>query len=178
MRARLPLLVAVAPVGLVIGALIVGRPVSVPDDLILDPVALSTTSPTTVAPIVTEPAPVPSASTAPPTSSTTTAAPAEPVALDAVVLVANASSLSGVATRNAGVLTDAGFTDVSPTDATPSAVSTLYAREGFEVTATEIASLLGLPVSESLPFPVDPITTADDTADVLVVIGADIAGAE
>lgn len=37
MKIRLPIALAIAPAGFLVGALIVGRPVSVPNDLVLDP---------------------------------------------------------------------------------------------------------------------------------------------
>lgn len=167
MKLRLPIAVAVVPVGLIVGALLVGRPVTVENDLVLDPAAVSTT---TSAPPVTPKAP---AST---TSTTTTSVPDSPIDPAARIVVANASGISGVASREVGKLAISGFTNAVPTDALNSAVTLLYAREGFEATADAVAEALELGPLIVEPFPTGAVTPLDDEADVLVVVGDDQAG--
>lgn len=166
-KLRLPIAVAVVPVGLIVGALLVGRPVTVENDLVLDPAAVSST---TSAPPVTPPS---STSTS---STTTTSMPDSPVDPAASIVVANASNISGVASREVGKLAIAGFTNAVPTDALNSPVTHLYAREGFESTAEAVAQALELGPLVVEPFPTGAVTPLDDEADVLVLVGDDRAG--
>lgn len=72
MRIRIPIAVLLAPIGLVIGAILVGRPVAVDDDLVIDPAQVTVVSTSTVAPPPVATTAAPATTT---TASTTTLAP-------------------------------------------------------------------------------------------------------
>lgn len=202
MRLRWPVAASLAPVGLLVGALIVGPPTSVPNDVRLIEETPVTTPTDTVAPDggagdegatggdveqVESAGPVPSSepATTPAPAPETTAADITTTAatdLDAAaragvfVVVANASAVSGVAGANATILNGAGFTNTQTTDAAPSPTTVVYAKPGGELAAGLVADALVLPRDVVLPFPATPLTTFDDDADVLVLVGADRAG--
>jgi len=150
---------AVIVVAVVIGVLIVhswGSPgsVSVP------PSALGTTT-TTTAPRTTLP------------TTTTTTTPHGNVK----VLVANGSTTNGVATGYTTALQRAGWNMLVPTNAKPppKATSNVYYAANKQAEADTVASALGLPLSTVLP--ISPATPVDNVsgADVVVVIGSDLA---
>lgn len=173
MKPRSALALAVAVVGLLIGAIIVGRPISVPNDIVLDPNVVTTTTPS----VVTDPPSTDSsADTAIDDASATESSIAASSELDARVVVVNASALAGVATSNAALLTAAGFTDVVVADAPVQALSVVYVRPGFEASGLRVAEEFALPIDVVLSLPSVPVTALDAEADVLVVIGADWAG--
>ena len=102
-------------------------------------------------------APTDAASTltpAPTQSSTPTPTPsatAEPVNLDASVVVLNAAKISGLAGRNADKLTAGGFTSVVAGNLSsnlPAANTVRYAEPQFETTAQRVAALLGISAVE------------------------------
>lgn len=168
MKPRSALALAVVVVGLVIGAVIVGRPVSVPNDIVLDPAVATTTSvATTEAPTITDP---------PVEATVATQSSLAPSELDARVVVVNASALGGVATTNAALLTAAGFTEVSVGDAPVEPLSAVYLRAGFEGSGLLVAEALGLSIDAIQSLPSVPVTASDAEADVLVLIGADWTG--
>lgn len=199
MRLRWPVAASLAPVGLLVGALIVGPPTTVPNDVrLVEQTPVSTPTDGTDEGAtggdveqVDSAGPVPSSE--PAATTTVTQAPETTVAaeittttttveLDAAaraevfVVVANATAVSGVAGDNAAILSGAGFTNTQTTDTAPLPTSVVYAKPGFEVAAGLIADALVLPREVVLPYPGTTFTTFDDDADVLVLVGADRAG--
>lgn len=161
-------LAATVLIGLLAGVALAGRP---------------TTADQTVIPATTAPAPTSEpATTSTTAASTTTAAPSttEPstttTELDPAtvrVLAANGTRRSGVATRTADRLKAVGFTQTSPTDSIdPVEVTTIYYRDGFADAAAAAALALGLDPAEVVPY-AQPISSIDDSGDVIVALGAD-----
>jgi hypothetical protein len=203
MRLRWPVAASLAPVGLLVGALIVGPPTSVPNDVrLVEQTPVSTPADGTDEGAtggdgveqVDSAGPVPSSeptTTVAAEPETTVAEPettvAEPTTsaateLDAaaraavLVVVANATAVSGVAGTNATILNDAGFTNTQTTDAAPLPTTVVYTKPGSEVAAGLVADALILPREVVQPYPGTTFTTFDDDADVLVLVGADRAG--
>lgn len=162
-------LAATVLIGLLAGVALAGRP---------------TTADQTVIPATTAPAPTsePATTSTTAASTTTAAAPSttEPstttTALDPAtvrMLAANGTRRSGVATRTADRLKAVGFTQTSATDSIdPVEVSTIYYRDGFADAAAAAALALGLDPAEVVPY-AQPISSIDDTGDVIVALGAD-----
>lgn len=142
-----------------VGVLIVhswGSPGSSP----LPPVAGATTT-TTAAPRTTLP------------STTTTTTPHSQVK----VLVANDSTTNGVATGYTTALQRAGWNMLVPTNAKPpvKATSSVYYAANKRDQADAVALALGLSLSSVLPIsPATPVANVSG-ADVVVVIGSDLA---
>ncbi len=174
MRSRpTPVAIAVIVLGGLAGVAIAGRPSSVDDRVITAP---ATTAAPTASSSVDTPVPTTEAitTTVPSTATPTT----EAIERTAVrVLVANAGSRSGMASATAERLVEAGFTDSRPSDA-PSTrdLTVVYAREGFETAAAQIALTLGLAAEIVQPLPDTDITPKDDSADVIVVLAEDFTG--
>jgi hypothetical protein len=103
---------------------------------------------------------------------TTTTAPRSSVS----VLTANGTSVSGAASTFSQAISSQGWNSLTPVDTTsPVSSSTVYYAAGQEIPALQIASYLGLK-----PTAVAPLTTSVPVAnvtgaDVVVVIGPDIA---
>jgi hypothetical protein len=210
MRLRWPVAASLAPVGLLVGALIVGPPTSVPNDVRLveqTPVSTPTngtdegasggdgveqvdsagpvpsSEPTTT--VAAEPETTvadpettvaePETTVAQPTTSAATELDAAARAA-VLVVVANATAVSGVAGANATILNDAGFTNTQTTDTAPLPTTVVYTKPGFEAAAGVVADSLVLPREVVLPYPGTPFTALDEDADVLVLVGADRAG--
>lgn len=197
MKLRWPVAASLAPVGLLVGALIVGPPSSVPNDvrLIEAPPAEPVDDTDGTDEEVDSAGPVPSSVVAVTTTTvssetTTTAASADTTTtttttvadLDAAaraevfVVVANATAVSGVAGENATILNDAGFTNTQTTDAAPLPETVIYSKPGSEVAAGLVADALILPREIVQPYPGTTLTAFDDDADVIVLVGADRAG--
>jgi hypothetical protein len=201
MRLRWPVAASLAPVGLLVGALIVGPPSSVPNDVRLVE-ATTTTAPASEdegatgggAGLVDSAGPVPSSepatTVAPADPETTVAEPETTVAepettvadldaagrADVFVVVANGTATSGLAGANASILNDVGFINTQTTDAAPTPATVVYSKPGFEVAAGVVADSLVLPRDVVQPYPGTTFTTFDDAADVIVLVGADRAG--
>jgi hypothetical protein len=173
-RLRLPITAVIVPVGLVIGGLLVGRPVSIDNDLVLDPASVSVTS-TTSTP--RSPSQDDGAAGEDSASSRDTEADGSADEVTARIVVANATSVSGLAAGVATLLDAAGFVGSQTTDAPPSAYTVVYVREDFRSAGDGVAETLGLDAAFVLPFGSDPVTTLDADADVLVVLGGDRVGA-
>jgi len=174
------LIPAVVVLGLLAGAAIVGRPATIEGDVPLPLDAGSTTS-TTVAPTTTAPPPANTddATTITTTAllSTTTVTETTTTTIDPAtvrVVVGNASARNGLATVTADELSAVGYVDVVATNAIDdSADSFIVYREGFQPAALAIATLLGSPVEQVLPYIDTAVTERDDQGDVMVVVGAD-----
>lgn len=91
------------------------------------------------------------------------------------VLVANGSGVAGAAGRNTEIVEGAGFQTATPTDADRRDSSIVYYNEGFELEAAAVAATFDpeLPIE---PMPEPPPVLNLSGADVLVVIGPDLAG--
>lgn len=110
--------------------------------------------------------------TAAPTTTTPPATPSKSV----LVLVANASHTTGIATYYSGKLSAAGWGAVTPENATTVVTtSTVYFATGQQANADAVASELGLPVTDvqALGSTVPVVNLAG--ADVVVVAGVDLA---
>ena len=108
-----------------------------------------------------------------PTTTTTTIAPAS-----VTVVVANASSVSGVAAHYSNQLAAFHWNMQTPTNATGHvATSTVYYASGQQQAAASIAVELGLKPTQVLPFTTAVPVTGVSGDDVVVVIGADLANA-
>lgn len=192
MKLRWPVAASLAPVGLLVGALIVGPPSSVPNDVRLveapstepvddtdeqvdsaGPVPSSEVAATTTT-IVSE---TTTTAVSAVTTTTTTVADLDAAArAEVFVVVANATAVSGVAGENATILNDAGFTNTQTTDAAPLPETVVYTKPGSEVAAGLVADALVLPREIVQPYPGATLTAFDDDADVIVLVGADRAG--
>lgn len=114
--------------------------------------------------------------TAAPVVTTTTAALRQPK--DVRVLTANGTSIKGAGGRIKDKLLAAGYNALAATDTkTPATASAVYFTAGFEREAAVIAQLLGLAPTTVQAMP-DPVPVADlKAANVLVVVGPEIAQA-
>jgi hypothetical protein len=94
---------------------------------------------------------------------------------EVVVLVANASGVSGAAGAQRDILAGAGYQTLEPTNATEELEATqVLSTPGFEADAAALAAQLGVPESvQALPDP-PPIDPAG--ANVIVLLGLDLAG--
>ncbi len=111
-----------------------------------------------------------------PRTTTTTAAPAHP-AQQVITLVANGTSTSGAGERFATALKVRGYDTLAPVNATNSNESTthVYYIAGYQPDAQVIAEALGLTPSATSAMPSSPPVSSIKSAQVLVVIGADLA---
>jgi hypothetical protein len=93
------------------------------------------------------------------------------------VLVANGTRVTGAASRVKNVLLQAGYNTLAPTDAT-STDATATAVEfapGYQADAAAIASTLSLPASAAQPIPTPAPVSDTKGANVIVVVGTDLA---
>lgn len=129
----------------------------------------ATTTPTSSTP----PSPVASTTTTAPSSTSTTL---ERPTHSVTVLVANASSTNGVAAAYTHELASDGWGTLTPVTAlTTASTSTVYYATGQQPAAAAIASALGL--SSTAVQPLGPTVPLQSTAgaDVVLVVGADLA---
>ena len=129
-----------------------------------------TTIPSSEGSVTTTTVPTNSTTTIPAT--TTTTVPHSSV----TVVVANATSVNGVAAHYSTLLSQQGWATKTPGDASTTATtSTVYYAAGQQAAATEIAATLGLPATAVQP--ISSATPISGTAgiDVVVVIGQDLA---
>ena len=91
------------------------------------------------------------------------------------VLVANASGVSGAAGKITTQLKDKGYTTLPATNAkqTGVATTTVYYQPGYEAQAGQVAQSLGVTTTAAMPSP-PPVASLGE-ADVLVVVGKDLA---
>jgi hypothetical protein len=96
---------------------------------------------------------------------------------DIKVLVANGTDTRGAASSFSDRLHKAGYDTLASTNAsTPAASSTVFYAPGLDREATVVANLLGLQPSAVQPLPQQaPVAQLHD-ADLLVVVGPDLAG--
>jgi len=110
--------------------------------------------------------------TGPPTSTSTTTARSQ-----VKVLVANGSTTNGVAAGYATLLQRAGWSVLAPVTAKPPAraTSVVYYATNKRTEADDVALSLGVPLSAVLPLsPATPVSNVSG-ADVVLVVGADLA---
>jgi hypothetical protein len=110
------------------------------------------------------------------TASTTTTVPLRPAA-QVKVLAANGTTVKGLAGQVRDRLKAAGYNALAPTDATkkPVAKSVVYFTAGYEGEARQIAQQLSVATVAAMPQPLPVLNL--QTANVLVVVGTDNAGA-
>jgi len=111
-----------------------------------------------------------------PDSSDTTAAPIRPQA-EVILIVANASGVSGAARTQTDRMTQAGYQAVEPANAPPDTELTtteILPSAGFEQEAARLATELGLPPESVKPM-TDPPPVDLAGANILVLLGTDIA---
>ena len=100
---------------------------------------------------------------------------------DVKVLVANGTTTAGAASRVVPTLTGAGYNVLAPTDATKAAKtatrsSVVYYTPGYDTDARIIGVRLTLQATAVQPLPATPPVTNTQGANVLVVVGPDLAG--
>ncbi|HXW39469.1 MAG TPA: LytR C-terminal domain-containing protein [Acidimicrobiales bacterium] len=106
------------------------------------------------------------------TSTTTTTRP--PV--NVPVLVANGAGVNGAAAAFSARLQAAGWTTLTPTNATIDVpTSHVYYVAGQEPAAAAVAVQLGLPPTSVAPYTTAAPVSSIGTADVIVVLGPDLA---
>lgn len=134
---------------------------NVPDELGAD---VPTASPTTTSN-------VPTVSIIPPTTPRAARPPAE-----VKVLTANGTGTSGLAGKTSEFLRQNGYNVLAPTDANPPPIemSRVEFRDGFEPEARALAATLQLPAGSVRPLETDPPVAETRSADVLVLLGADL----
>jgi hypothetical protein len=189
-----PFVVAVGVVGALAGGAIAGRPESV-DELIIDPSAVTSTTVAFDLPSGTgllEPTTTtggaeadasPSASDATTSTSTTLSASTSTSAAATFdratvrLVVANASSRTGLAKANGDRMTELGYDQVDLGDADqPVELTTIYYRSGFLEAAALVSADLGIEGAPILEIPSDlatPLTNSDQFGDVIVLLGPD-----
>jgi hypothetical protein len=112
------------------------------------------------------------------TTTTTTTSPLAKAKSNVPVLVANASGKAGAAAAITNELQLAGWNVQAPINATAHvATSSVYYVSGQKVAATGVAATLHLPPSAVLPYTTAAPVTTMGTAEVLVVVAPDLAGA-
>jgi hypothetical protein len=124
------------------------------------------------------------ASTTPtvPRTTTTTAAPTTTTAAarppaQVKTLAANGTKTSGAANKVSDTLRKAGYNVLAPTNATASAASsTVYYVPGFVSEAGAVATALGLAPTTVMPLPSAAPVASTNGAQVVVVVGPDLAG--
>lgn len=121
-----------------------------------------------------------STTTAPPagraSTTTTTQALATHSPSSVKVLVANGTSVSGVAGKLKTKLAAGGFNLLAPTNTTsPARASAVYYAEGYQGDAQAVASTAGLGASALQPMTTQLPVSNPSGAEVIVVIGPDLA---
>lgn len=91
------------------------------------------------------------------------------------VLAANATSVKGVARKVTDQLKAGGYNVLSPTDAKPAAASAVYFTGDYQREAETLAAALGLPTTVVAALPVPPPLTDARGANVVVLVGPELA---
>ena len=195
MRRSWPLVVGLAIVGSISGVLIAGRADPVDTVATGRLVTDLDTEPITVAPAIVGPITVGSITVGPVADPTTTIVQSSPVVPTAApgssaaggpttadrstlrVVIADAADRTGPAERTASRLANLGYGDIRVGTATsPVEFTVVYFRSGFNRAAVTVAQDLNADdpaLEELLADSADPLTDADDSADVIVLLGAD-----
>jgi hypothetical protein len=113
------------------------------------------------------------------TTPATTAAPTARPPAEVTVLVANTTGVAGAAGGLSDNLKGQGYVAATPTDAQPALAATqVLFVEGFELEAQAVAAAIRAPAAAVQPMP-DPPPVADLAgAQVLVMLGSDLAQAD
>jgi len=118
--------------------------------------------------------PTPEITVCPPTATTITVPVRNPS--DVKVLPANGTAISGAGLATFNRLKAAAYNVLAASNTTnPSTTSNVFFNPGFEREARVVAQLLGLPDSAVQPMPTPPPVGDTRGADVIVVIGPDLA---
>jgi hypothetical protein len=118
--------------------------------------------------------PTPEITVRPPTATTITVPVRTPG--DVKVLPTNGTSTAGAGTAIFTRLKQAGYNVLAATNTTsPAATSNVFYNPGFEREARVVAQLLGLPDSAVQAMPTPPPVSDTRGADVIVVVGPDLA---
>jgi hypothetical protein len=115
------------------------------------------------------------ATTTTPPAPTTTVAARPPAQVK--TLVANGTKTSGAGGKASDTLRKAGYNVLAPTNTTaPAASSAVLFLPGFASEAGAVATALGLAPTTVMPVPTPAPVANSQTANVVVVIGPDLAG--
>jgi len=118
--------------------------------------------------------PSPEVTVRPPTATTITVPVRSPG--DIKVLPANGSSVNGAGLATFNRLKQAGYDVLAASNTTnPSTTSNVFFNPNFDREARVVAQLLGLPDSAVQPMPTPPPVSDTRGADVIVVVGPDLA---
>lgn len=94
------------------------------------------------------------------------------------VLVLNGTKVGGVAASNSETIGAKGYNMLKPGDAaTNTSTTTVYFKADYEADASSIAALLGRSPNAVQAMPSDSLGPGSADADIVVVIGSDIANA-
>ena len=91
------------------------------------------------------------------------------------VFVANGAGIQGAAGKAADTLKAAGYVAVAGNSPNRVQTTTVYYTEGFQAEAQAVAASLGTPAEAVQPMPTPPPVADIQGAQVLVVLGPDIA---
>jgi LytR cell envelope-related transcriptional attenuator len=94
------------------------------------------------------------------------------------VLVANGTSVGGAATRFSDKLHTAGYDTLAATNTTARGITStvVYYGPAFQKEAVALAQQLGVGVGAVQPMPVQPPVATLNGANILVIVGQDLAG--
>ncbi|MBV8162567.1 MAG: LytR C-terminal domain-containing protein [Acidimicrobiia bacterium] len=120
-------------------------------------------------------APTPEVTVNPPTATTITVPVRVPG--DIKVLPLNGTSVAGAGTAIFTRLKQAGYDVLAATNSSPAQASNVFFNPGFDREAVVVAQLLGLPDSAAQAMPTPPPVNDTRGADILVVVGPDLAHA-
>jgi hypothetical protein len=95
---------------------------------------------------------------------------------DVKVVVANGAGVKGLGATTTNVLKNAGYTTLSPTDATAQVDKTsIQFAEGYDAEARELAQTLSLPPAVAVKLNSPPVAAADiGDAKIVVILGVDL----
>src|SRR5437588_621895 len=126
-----------------------------------------------VASVASTPSPQSIATTSPAPTTTATARPPAQVK----TLVANGTKTSGAGSKVSDTLRKAGYNVLAPANTTaPAASSAVLFLPGFASEAGAVATALGLAPTTVMPVPTPSPVANTQAANVVVVIGPDLAG--
>jgi hypothetical protein len=129
-----------------------------------------------VASVAASPAAPAAATTTTTSPAPTTTAAARPPA-EVKTLVANGTKTSGAGAKVSDTLRKAGYNVLAPTNTTTTAASSaVLFLPGFASEAAAVATALGLPPANVMPVPTPSPVANAQIANVVVVIGPDLAG--
>jgi LytR cell envelope-related transcriptional attenuator len=156
--------VGVVVVAVIIGALLLPSATRAP----LDVTTASQSTPTTT--------PTPTTTAPKASATTTTLATIVPGATSIHVLVVNGTTITGLAAGTATYLRSRGFLTLTPTNATTKVTGTqVYDVSGPSSSATRVTEVLGLTPSTIQPTSAVPPVANPAGANVVVVVGPDLA---